>query len=46
MADGYDAGGRRVRLRDANPKNPDIIFAGSYGGLLTPRTCAPASSAT
>jgi photosystem II stability/assembly factor-like uncharacterized protein len=35
MADWYDAGGGESGYVTPNPKNPDIIFAGSYGGLLT-----------
>jgi photosystem II stability/assembly factor-like uncharacterized protein len=35
MADWYDAGGGESGYIAPNPKNPDVIFAGSYGGLLT-----------
>jgi photosystem II stability/assembly factor-like uncharacterized protein len=31
----YDAGGGESGYVTPNPRNPDIIFAGSYGGLLT-----------
>ncbi len=35
MGDWYDGGGGESGYVTPNPSNPDIIFAGSYGGLLT-----------
>ncbi|HEX6313533.1 MAG TPA: glycosyl hydrolase, partial [Gemmatimonadaceae bacterium] len=35
MEDWYDGGGGESGYVTPNPRNPDIIFAGSYGGLLT-----------
>jgi photosystem II stability/assembly factor-like uncharacterized protein len=35
MADWYDAGGGESGYVTTKPNNPNIIFAGSYGGLLT-----------
>ena len=35
IADWVEAGGGESGYIAANPKKPDIIFAGSYGGLLT-----------
>ncbi|HEX7122152.1 MAG TPA: glycosyl hydrolase, partial [Gemmatimonadaceae bacterium] len=35
MSDWYEAGGGESGYVTPNPRNPDIIFAGSYGGLLT-----------
>ncbi|MGE0440327.1 MAG: WD40/YVTN/BNR-like repeat-containing protein [Gemmatimonadales bacterium] len=34
-ADFYDVGGGESGYIAVNPDNPDIVFAGSYGGLLT-----------
>ena len=35
MADWYDAGGGESGYVTPHPTRPDVIFAGSYGGLLT-----------
>jgi hypothetical protein len=35
MGDWYDGGGGESGYVTPNPRNPNIIFAGSYGGLLT-----------
>jgi photosystem II stability/assembly factor-like uncharacterized protein len=35
MADWYDAGGGESGYVTPHPTKPDVIFAGSYGGLLT-----------
>lgn len=35
IGDWYDGGGGESGYVTPNPRNPDIIFAGSYGGLLT-----------
>ena len=35
LDDWYDGGGGESGYVTPNPRNPDIIFAGSYGGLLT-----------
>jgi photosystem II stability/assembly factor-like uncharacterized protein len=35
LSDWYEAGGGESGYVTPNPRNPDIIFAGSYGGLLT-----------
>jgi photosystem II stability/assembly factor-like uncharacterized protein len=35
MGDWYDAGGGESGYVTPNPRDPNIIFAGSYGGLLT-----------
>ena len=35
ISDWVDAGGGESGYIAASPKNPDIVFAGSYGGLLT-----------
>ena len=35
LADYYDAGGGESGYIAVKPDNPDIMFAGSYGGLLT-----------
>ena len=35
LADYYDAGGGESGYIAVRPDNPDIIYAGSYGGLLT-----------
>ena len=35
IEDWYDAGGGESGYIAVNPRNPDIIYAGSYGGLLT-----------
>ena len=35
MADWEDAGGGESGYIAASPLNPDVVFAGSYGGLLT-----------
>lgn len=35
LADFYDAGGGESGYIAVRPDNPDIMFAGSYGGLLT-----------
>jgi photosystem II stability/assembly factor-like uncharacterized protein len=35
MADWYDAGGGESGYVTPDPRDPDIVYAGSYGGLLT-----------
>ena len=35
LSDWVDAGGGESGYIAASPKNPDLVFAGSYGGLLT-----------
>ncbi|HWP03085.1 MAG TPA: glycosyl hydrolase [Gemmatimonadaceae bacterium] len=35
MGDWYDAGGGESGYVTPNPRDPNVIFAGSYGGLLT-----------